>query len=295
MLRDVLARLPSGVVVIDHRDRVQVWNAAAARDLAIRLEPGTDVSALDPSTVDPTILAALAKTEATDDSPEVVAGRTMRVRRHPLTAWGRPAGRAIVLDDRTEVLRLTTQRDAERDSHLALRVRAHETDNRLHTIVALLELGHVDQAHDFATAVLTRSAQVHETIHAAVTDPRAAVLLIDRTIGAQEAGVVLHLDPATDLPPTRTTPEDLVVVLGTLVDRGVAAAVATPPPRWVHVLAYPVGDGLRIAVSDSGIPPPASADTAELGLEAVAATVRRLGGALRMERWVGARCVVDLP
>lgn len=254
------------------------------------------------------------------NGPVLVGGRDLRAVRRSMPRAGLPrAGRrpgwALELHDETELLRLTARLAAERDSTVALRARAHEADNRLHTVVSLVELGHVRQAVDFATAVLARSQEMHESIHSSVADPVLAALLLGKATCADDAGVALHIDPATDVPSEGLPSQELVLLLGNLVDNAIDAAAATPPPRWVHVFARTHPDRVRLEVSDSGpgLPPeqvaqafspgwttkphrdPGDAHGQGLGLALVASTVRRLHGTVSVQRWVGARFVVEFP
>ena len=100
-----------------------------------------------------------------------------------------------------------------------------------------------------------------------------------------------------------------------IVAPGIDAAAATPPPRWVHVLADTVGGCLRLEVSDSGAglatdlrdqvfvsgwstkqqAAPGQAHGQGLGLALVADALRRLGGSIEIGRWVGARFTIEIP
>ncbi len=303
-----------GLVVTDDHGRVRLWNEAATRLLGRSLAVGASVDEvlLDPGS-GPVPLTDL-------DGPVLVGGRDLVVRRRPLVRqgrFGRPrrSGWVSEVRDRTEEVRLAAQVAAERDATVALRARAHEADNRLHTVVSLVELGHVQQAVDFATAVLARSQEMHESIYTVVADPVLAALLLGKAVCADEAGVALHIDPTTHVPPSGLPSQDLVLLLGNLVDNAIDAAAATPPPRWVHVLVRVLAGRIRVEVSDSGagLAPqyvsdafrigwttkrrqdPGQAHGQGLGLALVAATAHRMGGTVSVERWVGARFVVEVP
>ncbi|HEY6795862.1 MAG TPA: ATP-binding protein [Kineosporiaceae bacterium] len=309
----------AGVVIVGADGRVRLWNAGAVRMLGGAVAEGDLVSA---SAVDPVAAALLAAPRARRDELIRVGGASLLVSQRPVPQrsggrWGtgRTAGWVTEVRDRSEAERLDARLAAERESTVALRARAHEADNRLHTVVSLVELGYVRRALDFATAVLARSDQVHESINSTVADPVLAALLLGKAARADEAGVVLHVDPATAVPVTGVSAPDLVLVLGNLVDNAIDAAAAMPPPRWVHVLATARGNWLRLQVSDSGagLPSEAVADAFAagwttkhrdgpgephgqgLGLALVVATAERLGGTVTVDRWVGARFVVDVP
>lgn len=311
--RDALARTDGiGVLVTGSGGEIRLCNEGAERLLGVAphdITPGEVADGLPPA-----VAALLVAPRPRTDEPLVVGARTLSVSQWPAATGGRTKGWVTVVRDRTEEL-LRAQIIAERDTSSALRARAHEADNRLHTVVSLVELGHTQKAIDFATAVLARSNELHESIRLTLTDPVVAGLLLGKATRADETGVTLHIDPRTSMPPTGLSSQDLVLVLGNLVDNGIDAAASMPPPRWVQVLARARHGRLRLEVSDSGpglsddqidgaFAPgwttkprtdPGQAHGQGLGLALVASTVRRLGGTIRVDRWIGARFIVDLP
>jgi two-component system, CitB family, sensor kinase len=311
--RDVLAGSErTGIVLVDRGNRIRLWNDAATRLLGRAVPYGESIDCL---VGDPALAELISPGHRRSDETAVLAEKVLQITRRPVLRKGKEIATVTAIHDDTEVQRLTAQIMAERDSTLALRARAHEADNRLHTVVSLVELGYTGKAVDFATAVLARSRQMHESIQSTVADPVLAALLMGKAICADEAGVALHVDPSTTVPETDIPSEDLVLVLGNLIDNGIDAAASMPPPRWVHVLAA-VDDGLlRLQVSDSG--PGLAPDSVEeafragwttkaghvrdeahgqgLGLALVTAATHRLGGTVGVDRWVGARFVVEVP
>jgi len=311
--RDVLAGAErTGVVLVDRDGRVRLWNGAAARLLGRSVPRGEPVRRPGG---DPVLAELISPEHPRSDETIVLDEKVLQITRRAVVRRGKEIGTVTVLHDDTEVHRLSAQILVERDSTIALRARAHEADNRLHTVVSLVELGYPGKAVDFATAVLARSRQMHESIHSTVADPVLAALLMGKAVCADEAGVALHVDACTTVPATQIPSEDLVLVLGNLVDNGIDAAASMPPPRWVHVLAVATGGSLRLQVSDSGpgLTPeqsrevfragwttkprsdPGQAHGQGLGLALVAAAAHRLGGTVSVDRWVGARFVVEVP
>lgn len=312
MYRDVLSSASdAGIVVVDSQGRVRLWNEAATRFLGVVVTPRAPAAAQ----IAPEIARLVTEGRACADESAVIRGRTLRITRRPVIHRGRTVAQVTFLHDRTETLRLAAQLDAEREATIALRARAHEADNRLHTVVSLVELGHVQEAVDFATAVLARSREMHESVHSTVADPVLAALLMGKAVRADEAGVALHVDPATTVPSTGLPSQDLVLLLGNLIDNGIDAAAATPPPRWVHLLVRASAESVCLEVSDSGpgLAPdavyeafrpgwttktrsdPGEAHGQGLGLALVAEALQRLGGTVTVDRWVGARFVVEVP
>lgn len=142
----------------------------------------------------------------------------------------------------------------------ALRAQTHEHGNRLHTAVALLELGRTDEARDLLAASAERSQMLVDHVAArADGDPTVGALLLGKTAQAAERGVELTVEVAPDAPRSLLSPIDQVALVGNLLDNALDAAAAAPPPRWVRArLTRTHEDELLVEVSDSGAGVPAA-------------------------------------
>jgi len=145
---------------------------------------------------------------------------------------------------------VTGELDVVRGLTESLRSQNHEAANRLHTVVSLIETGHVEEAVDFATEELQVAQLMADRLLGRVGDPVLAALLLGKTAEAAERGIELVVDG--DLGALQLPPRDLVTVVGNLVDNALDA-VADSEPRRVRVGAYHRGDdGVQIVVEDSG-------------------------------------------
>lgn len=180
----------------------------------------------------------------------------------------------------------------------ALRAQTHEHGNRLHTAVALLELGRTDDAIELLSASVHASQALVDQVTARTEgDPTVAALLLGKTAQAAERGIDLRVDVAPDAPRSLLPPIDQVALLGNLLDNALDAAADGASPRWVRVILSRTGDGeLLIEVSDSGpgIAPalrervfdrgysskPAGVEGRGVGLPLARAVVDDIGGSL---------------
>ena len=141
----------------------------------------------------------------------------------------------------------------------ALRAQTHEHGNRMHTAVALLELGRTDEAIGILTETSRQSQELVDQVAARREgDPTVGALLLGKAAQARERGVdwTAEIDPAA--PRSALSPVDAVSVVGNLIDNALDAAAAGSEPRWVRVVFAPApGGALAISVSDSGagVPP----------------------------------------
>ncbi|WP_158867251.1 sensor histidine kinase [Leifsonia sp. AG29] len=136
----------------------------------------------------------------------------------------------------------------------ALRAQSHEHGNRMHTAVALIELGRTEEAID----ILTQTSQQNQALVDQVTaaragDPTVGALLLGKAAQAAERGVEweARLDPG--VPRSPLSPVDAVSVVGNLIDNALDAAAAGPEPRWVRFdLSAGEAGTVVISVADSG-------------------------------------------
>lgn len=136
----------------------------------------------------------------------------------------------------------------------ALRAQTHEHANRMHTAVALLELGRTTEA----VGILTDSARQSQVLVDQVAarrdgDPTVGALLLGKASQAAERGVEWTAEIAPDAPRSVLAPIDQVALVGNLIDNALDAARAGDEPRWVRVTMAPApGRRLEITVADSG-------------------------------------------
>ena len=182
----------------------------------------------------------------------------------------------------------------------ALRAQTHEHGNRMHTAVALLELGRSDEAIEILTETSRQSQSLVDQVTARRQgDPAVGALLLGKASQAKERGIDwrVTIDPDTPRSPLSTV--DSVSVLGNLVDNAMDAA-AESDDRWVAVSLQPGADGgIVLEVSDSGpgVPvdrreqifhqgystKPADAQGRGVGLALVRAVVTGAGGSVTVD------------
>ncbi|WP_439679469.1 sensor histidine kinase [Embleya sp. MST-111070] len=318
----VLHAVREGLAVVDADGRLVLANDEAVRLLALPADfEGRHVGTLD---LDESLADTLASGRTVADQIHLCGTRALAVNVSPT---GRDGRMVATFRDHTELRALVGELDQVRGFADALRASAHEAGNRLHTVVALVELGRGEEAIRFATGELAAAQDLADELTNAVSEPALAALLFGKHAQAAERGVQLTVTggPATDdtdadpldALAARFDPRDLVTVLGNLVDNAIDAAVSAPPPRTVQVTVGvdPDTDGallLRVADSGPGIDEPLTTRVFErgwstkeaygsqgrgLGLALVRATVARHAGSVEVARGPdgGAVFTVRLP
>ena len=179
----------------------------------------------------------------------------------------------------------------------ALRAQTHEHGNRMHTAVALLELGRSEEAIDILTETSRQSQSLVDQVTARQAgDPAVGALLLGKASQARERGIDWRVSIDPDTPASPLSPVDSVAVLGNLIDNAMDAAGAE---RWVGVSLRPSKNGgivLEVSDGGDGIPSdlrervftqgfstkPASNHGRGVGLALVRAVVAGVGGTVEL-------------
>lgn len=301
----VLHSVREGVLLLDLDGRVQIINDEARRLLGVESGAGTSVAALG---LPVALSEGLLERAASSAEVFAVNGRMVSVERIPASFEGRERGTVIVLRDRTDVELLAGERDAARLHAEALHTQAHESSNKLHTVVSLMELGQLERAVEYAMAELNTARVLLRDNLSGIQVPEVVALLLGKAGRAAELGVAFDVDVESELPAGSVPPRDAVLVLGNLVDNALEAVVGEREPR-VDVAIYREEDEVVMEVADNGpgVPPEVTARLFErgfttkeasghgLGLHLVANAVGRLGGGIGVSEPPGATFTVRLP
>ena len=244
----VLSSVREGLLLLDGDGRVQLVNDEARRLLALPADVvGTHIDDLG---LPPGMVTAVLGHTAESDDLYLAGERIIVVSSAPARWHGRDVGSVVTLRDHTELRAVTGELEVVRRLTESLRSQNHESANRLHTVVSLIELGRAEDAVEFATEELRVAQILTDQVVGAVEDPVVAAHLLGKSAEAAERGIELRIEG--ELPPgTGVAPRDLVTVLGNLVDNAFDA-VAESETRQVAVHLAGDAEALEIRVGDSG-------------------------------------------
>ncbi len=312
----VLHAVAEGLLITDLEGVLRLTNDEASR--LLDLPPDAVGRRVDSLGLAPTLAAALTDGLTHEDELHVTAARVLVLNQGPAQWRGRLLGHVATLRDRTDLEALTGELDSARGLSEALRSQAHESANRLHTIVSLIELGHTDRALAFATEELQVSQVLTDHVVGAVEEPAVTALLLGKAAQAHERGIDFDIAPGAHWPRDVAPTRDVVTVVGNLLDNALEAVAGAPGERRVSFDAgvQEAADGMPsyavLTVSDTGPGmPPGGVDEAfrrgfstkeqgragrrGIGLALVAQSVDRLGGSLDVSGPPGATFTVRLP
>lgn len=321
----VLHSVREGVVLIDPAGRVVIYNDQAAELLGLEPREAEDDHAATPLLADlplaPSLKELFESGRSAHDEIHLTRAGVLVVNQRPAVGpesspgrqRGQVFGTVATIRDRTEIESLGTELESMRTLSDALRAQTHEHANRLHTMVSLLELGRTEEALDFATKDLELSQQLADDVVGSVHEPVLSALVMGKAAQSHERGVELVVEASGPALTGDLAVQDLVTVVGNLLDNAIDAAADAPSPRRVELRVDTTGGCLGITVQDSGkgIDPAAVDDVFRygfstkaagpfgrgLGLALVKQAVQRLAGTMTISNSStgGARFHIELP
>jgi two-component system CitB family sensor kinase len=305
----MLHGIREGTIVTDRHGRVNLVNDEARRLLGLGDDAvGALLTHLVPSGH---IREVLAGNVVEPDQVVPVDDRILVVNRMTVDVRGTEVGAVVTLRDRTELEQLLRELNDVRSLADALRAQEHEFAHRLHVLAGLLDVGRYDDA----AALIKQETLVHqalvESIVDNVGDPTLVGLLLGKAAVASERGIELRLDPATRISEVIPGSQELVTILGNLIDNAIDS-VGTHGNGWVEVAVSEDGGVTAVVVRDNGPGVPVDvvdeiftdgfttkaatgAGRRGLGLALVSQAVRRRGGSIAVENENGAVFRVTLP
>jgi two-component system CitB family sensor kinase len=245
----MLHGIREGVVGIDTAQRITLVNDQARRLLALPQDVvGRSVEELDLN--DRLVDVLTGRAGSGEDEIVLRRGRVLIMNRMPIESGDAAVGSVVTLRDRTEIVALQHELDANRSTTDALRAQAHEFTNRLHTITGLIELGEYDEVRRYVDRVSHTREAWHTEVSERIGDSAVAALLIAKASVAAERNVGLRLTPSSRLGEVdESLSADLVTVIGNLVDNAIDAL---PGEGWIEVDITHSSDEVLVVVTDSG-------------------------------------------
>ena len=154
----------------------------------------------------------------------VSGDQTLLINEVPVTERGeQPGGVLLILQDRTEALRLSDELSGARNMMDTLRAFNHEFLNKLHIILGYLQTGEIDKAKEFIiNSNLVSSQSVRDTANA-LRVSEVCALVIGKMMHAAESGIRLSLEPGSSLMERDRLmePGEYVTVIGNLLENAI--------------------------------------------------------------------------
>jgi two-component system CitB family sensor kinase len=194
-----------------------------------------------------------------DEDEVLLAGeRVLVASRRAIVVRGQTIGHVATLRDTTELTGLARGLGVDSLTD-ALRAQAHEFANRLHTIAGLMQVGRPEEAMKLIAQTSGLHQELTESLLERVGDPVLGALLLAKAAIASERGIELRVSDDTVMTRSTMDSEDLITLLGNLIDNALDAAAGSID-RWVSVSVTEQEGGIVIKVHDSGAGVPQGID-----------------------------------
>lgn len=290
----MLHGIREGLVAVNEAGRIVLMNDAAARLLDVA-DAASVVGLPISDVLDEQLVSFIASGEKLE-TLALAGERVLLVHSDTVIVNGQQIGSIAILRDRTELEAVL--RDLQGAQSLAdgLRAQSHEFSNKLHVVNGLLELGHVEAAIDFIERAGSGGALSTLDEDNGIADIELSALLLAKRTRAQELGMALSISPDSHLlPGTAAARNDLLTVVGNIVDNALEACVMGAEievtvrddlrPGWIFVQVDDDGPGiapeLRARVFENGVTNKEldrGRDRRGIGLTIVRRVAERLGG-----------------
>lgn len=248
-----LRGIREGALATDGEGRITLVNEEAQRLLGL---PGECVGKRLAQVLPPGRLLEFVSGRLNDQDEVLLAGeRVLVASRRPVRLRERVIGHVVTVHDSRELKTLSAPFGIEGLTD-ALRAQSHEFSNRLHVIAGLVELGRGEEAMRLIGEVSRVHQELSEALLAHVGDPVLGALLLAKAAVASERGIELRVTRGTELARSPLDVDDLITLVGNLVDNAIEAAAGSDE-RWVEVYVATEGPELVVQVRDSGpgVPP----------------------------------------
>ncbi|WP_089124562.1 ATP-binding protein [Vibrio algivorus] len=214
-------------------------------------------------------------------------GQQIIANRSPIYIDGQVVGAVSSFRRRDEITDLTEKLSQTREYADLLRSQTHEHRNKLNTISGLLQLNEIEKVQSLIGRETEHYQQLIEFLRQAIVDPLIAGLLLGKTERARELGIHLHIEEGChlDILPVEINAEDLVTILGNLIDNAFDSVLAakeskqcSEPAVMVSISDY--GTEVILEVEDNGLGLPDKYRPEELfekGISSKAKTNRGVG------------------
>ena len=244
-----LQGIHEGAIATDRDGTITLANEEARRLLALPADcVGRRVSQVLP----PGRLLKFLSGALNDEDEVLLAGdRVLVASRRAIRVRGREIGHVATLRDSTELTGLARGLGVDGLTD-ALRAQAHEYSNRLHTIAGLVQLGRGEEAMKLIAQASGVHQELTEALLERVGDPVLGALLLAKAALASERGIELRVADDTVMSRSALDSEDLITVLGNLIDNALDAAGSSSAERWVSVSVTEQQNEVVISVHDSG-------------------------------------------
>jgi two-component system CitB family sensor kinase len=284
-----LETLKEGIITIDDQGKLRSINRSACQILNLNKEQSINrpLSEILPESD----LHTVIQTARTDHDINLYLNKQRLIaNRSPIIVDGKVVGAVSSFRRRDDLTELTEQLAKTKEYAEMLRSQTHEHRNKLNTISGMVQMGELEAVQYLIGQETAHYQALIEFLRETIKEPLIAGMLLGKTERARELGLQLVVEEGSRLQPLpqRINPEDLVTILGNLIDNAFDAtrdAITRDPlfpadRRLVEVSISDYGNEVILEVVDQGcgLPDNVSVDSlVERGVSSKDSSTRGVG------------------
>ncbi len=260
-LEVTMGTIKEGILSIDSQGVLRSINRSACQILGIDREKAINKPLTD--TLRDSDLYMVLETGEEDHDIEIYLNhKRLIANRSPIYVDGKVVGAVSSFRLRDEISELTEQLSQTKEYAELLRSQTHEHRNKLNTISGLVQMGELDAVKKLIGQETAHYQAMIEFLRDTVRDPLIAGMLLGKSERARELGLNLVVEEGSRLEPLPEwlNSEDLVTILGNLIDNAFDATLTTireesnvaADRRNIEVSISDYGNEVIMEVSDLG-------------------------------------------
>lgn len=245
-----LETLKEGILTIDDKGKLRSINKSACQILGLNKE--TSINQPLSEVLPDSDLQTVLQTARTDHDINLYLNKKRLIaNRSPIIVDGKVVGAVSSFRLRDDLTELTEQLAKTKEYAEMLRSQTHEHRNKLNTISGMVQMGELDAVQNLIGQETEHYQALIEFLRETVKEPLIAGMLLGKTERARELGLRLVVEQGSRLEPlpARINPEDLVTILGNLIDN---AFDATREAITKETLFAPHRRSIEVSISDFG-------------------------------------------
>lgn len=250
----ILRSIQDGILSVDGRGNITACNPEAARILHLQTtdvlgKPIRSVIAHD------RLCSMLEEGTISIEQPMILGTTMVIVHRVPVLLHDEYIGAVVTFRDQMALDQLDRRLVDIEQYAAALRSQRHEFMNRLHTISGLLQMQDYDAVRLLIDEVSGDQNALLSYFANRIRDPAVLAILIGKSHRANELGIRLHVDSASQLSEQCPHREVVITVLGNAIENALEALTVTshlPSAAVVTVHIRDASDAVYVTVKDTG-------------------------------------------
>jgi len=182
-----------------------------------------------------------------------VSGTTFIVNRVPIRVQGKVVGAIATFRDKTEFKKIAEQLTGVKLYAEALRVQSHEFINKLHVILGMIHTQQYEELSKYIQNITDYFLIEVGSISKQIQNPVLAGFLLSKLSYAREQQVLLQLEIEGVIPTPEgsETIDDIITVVGNLIDNSIEAAQQSVN-KHIHVTLRYADSKLKFHIRDNG-------------------------------------------